>query len=210
MSPPIKSRARRVNAINSVIVQLMARAVPPLAASASAHQLLFARTVIENRTHTSIRQPPRHFAIALRRPSLRSPARPGFRMANSPMPSSASRCPIRCSACDIRGKSQQISARRHLPRMLDQRLGDRKILLDHMSAARDHFSRVPQAGRRFPRLGRAVHHARPRQAAPAPPTASLLANHRNVVARVPHIVPNRRDAPAESKSKTEISSTPSD
>src|ERR1035438_10384805 len=109
-----------------------------------ARQLFFARTIIENRIDTPIRQLLRNFTVALRRPPLRSPAR--ARIQNRKIADAMFRKPLSNTLFRLRiaRKVARNTRWQYFPVIFKQRLRNRKILLDDMTTMRDYFPRVPQ------------------------------------------------------------------
>ena len=159
-----------------------------------AHQFLFARTIIENRTHTLIRQLTRNFTVPLRGPSLRPPAR--ARIQNRKIADVAFRKPLldpRLSPGVARKIVRRVYRRWFHP-VLDQRLGHRKVLLDDVPATHHRLPRVPQARWRLSRVRSPIHSTCPRPPRQQCRSQRALQIYRNVVVRVTYVIPNRNGA----------------
>ncbi len=78
VSPPTKSAARRVSAINSPTEHFTGSAEPPLAWWTALASVFLTRTVVDDDGQSTLSQRGRHGTERFRRPALRAPARAGI------------------------------------------------------------------------------------------------------------------------------------
>src|SRR5208282_5948349 len=105
--------------------------------------MFFARPAIENRTQPQSGELARHFTVALRRPALRAPA--CSRTQNGKVTDALLRQALPDALLRPR-IARQVAGNIRLTlcrRTAEQRLGQRKILLDDMPAARRCLPRIP-------------------------------------------------------------------
>ena len=156
VSPPMKSRARRVSAINSVSEPAMPFALLLAGRLDRSHQELFARAEIDQRLHAIFRQSPGHIPVTLRWPLLGTPTRAWIEQ---------------CEITDALWRLvfalffdrfvMRKFYRWHLQWAVCYRFGQGKILLDNVAAAGNHLTRVKHAGDIFARLRYSVYHRSP-------------------------------------------------
>ena len=153
-------------------------------------QFFLARTTVKNRADALRCQRFRDSAIALRGPSLRSPARTGIQ--NREIANSGFR----------QASGQSVARPRHR-----EEVRARGIVIFRRATplARETFCsitcapraiawpRVPQTGGRFARFRRAIHHARARPARQHRGPNRSLQVDRNVIARRANVIPHSRD-----------------
>ena len=127
-------------------------------------EFLLAWSVVENCTQSQTRQFPSDLAVTLGGPTLRSPACAGIEdgeIADILFCEALADSRVgRRIAREFRARRCHLYWRSGLGRR--DRFGDGEILLDDVQTARKRLTRVPQARRRFARLGCAIDHVRPR------------------------------------------------